>query len=112
MALPRGLLAGASSTFNGRRYQRSPLEIAGIVDAQLQAGGTFRRAGAADPDLKALAPKGNRRMSANPVANGGLASPASGHADFRKYAVEVKRQQHSWPATSLPLASFFEMLCG
>jgi len=58
------------------------------VDAQLQAGGTFRRAGRLIPDLKALAPKGNRRMSANPVANGGLLRQPLDMPDFRKYAVE------------------------
>jgi xylulose-5-phosphate/fructose-6-phosphate phosphoketolase len=43
------------------------------------------------PDLKALAPKGNRRMSANPVANGGLLRQPLDMPDFRKYAVEVKK---------------------
>ncbi len=32
------------------------------------------------PELKALAPKGTRRMSANPHANGGLAAEAAAHA--------------------------------
>jgi len=42
------------------------------------------------PELKALAPKGNRRMSANPVANGGLLRRPLDLPDFRKFAVEVK----------------------
>ena len=41
------------------------------------------------PELKALAPKGNRRMSANPHANGGLLRKELKLPDFRKYAVEV-----------------------
>ena len=35
------------------------------------------------PELKALAPKGNRRMSANPVANGGLLRKPLDMPDFR-----------------------------
>ena len=43
------------------------------------------------PELKALAPKGNRRMSANPVANGGLLRKPLDIPDFRSSAVEVKK---------------------
>jgi xylulose-5-phosphate/fructose-6-phosphate phosphoketolase len=42
------------------------------------------------PELKALAPKGPRRMSANPVANGGLLRRPLVMPDFRDFAVEVK----------------------
>ena len=41
------------------------------------------------PELKALAPKGNRRMGANPHANGGLLLKDLRMPDFRKYAVDV-----------------------
>jgi xylulose-5-phosphate/fructose-6-phosphate phosphoketolase len=41
------------------------------------------------PDLKALAPAGPRRLSANPVANGGVVRKALRMPDFRSYAVEV-----------------------
>jgi xylulose-5-phosphate/fructose-6-phosphate phosphoketolase len=41
------------------------------------------------PELKELAPKGTRRMSANPVANGGLLRKDLLLPDFRDYAVEV-----------------------
>ena len=41
------------------------------------------------PELAALAPEGNRRMSANPVANGGLLLRDLCLPDFRDYAVEV-----------------------
>ncbi len=37
-------------------------------------------------DLKALAPEGNRRMSANPIANGGLIRKALRMPDYRNYA--------------------------
>ena len=43
------------------------------------------------PELKALAPKGPRRMSANPVANGGLLRKPLDIPDFRNFAVEVKK---------------------
>ncbi len=43
------------------------------------------------PELKALAPTGNRRMSANPVANGGLLRQPLSMPDFRQFAVEVEK---------------------
>ena len=39
---------------------------------ELQAGGTVRRSGTLIAELQELAPTGDRRMSANPHANGGL----------------------------------------
>jgi xylulose-5-phosphate/fructose-6-phosphate phosphoketolase len=42
-------------------------------------------------ELKALAPKGDRRMSANPVANGGLVRRPLDMPDFRESAVDVSR---------------------
>ena len=41
------------------------------------------------PELQALAPEGNRRMGANPHANGGLLLKSLRLPDFRNYAVEV-----------------------
>jgi len=49
----------------------------------------FDPTGALRPELKALAPKGSRRMSANPHANGGLLRKALSMPDFRNYAVKV-----------------------
>ncbi len=49
----------------------------------------FDASGKLKPELKALAPKGNRRMSANPHANGGLLRKELKLPDFRKYAVDV-----------------------
>jgi xylulose-5-phosphate/fructose-6-phosphate phosphoketolase len=45
--------------------------------------------GALRPELSALAPEGDRRMGANPHANGGLLKRALELPDFRDYAVEV-----------------------
>jgi len=41
------------------------------------------------PELKELAPKGHRRMSANPITNGGLVRKDLNLPDFREYAIEV-----------------------
>ncbi|HQT35127.1 MAG TPA: phosphoketolase family protein [Thiobacillus sp.] len=49
----------------------------------------FDAAGRLCPELKALAPDGNRRMSANPHANGGLLRRALRMPDFRDYAAEL-----------------------
>lgn len=49
----------------------------------------FDENGTLVPALKALAPKGNRRMSANPLANGGLLRKPLIMPDFREYAVDV-----------------------
>lgn len=43
------------------------------------------------PELKELAPTGNRRMSANPIANGGLVRKALRMPDFQDYAVEISK---------------------
>jgi xylulose-5-phosphate/fructose-6-phosphate phosphoketolase len=49
----------------------------------------FTHEGALRADLAALPPTGERRMSANPIANGGLLLRDLELPDFRKYAVEV-----------------------
>jgi xylulose-5-phosphate/fructose-6-phosphate phosphoketolase len=56
----------------------------------------FDKDGRLIPELKALAPKGHRRMSANPVANGGLLRRPLDMPDFRSAGVEVKK-----PGTTL-----------
>jgi xylulose-5-phosphate/fructose-6-phosphate phosphoketolase len=55
----------------------------------------FDESGSLVPELAALAPAGDRRMSANPHANGGELLRDLVLPDFRDYAVEVER-----PATS------------
>jgi len=42
-------------------------------------------------ELKELSPKGNRRMGANPVANGGLLLKDLKVPDFRKYALKIDK---------------------
>ena len=63
--------------------------------AELPAGGAVRRrSGALVAELAALAPHGERRMSANPHANGGLLLRDLELPDFRDYAVAVERAGH------------------
>ncbi|MBQ2369692.1 MAG: phosphoketolase family protein [Peptococcaceae bacterium] len=49
----------------------------------------FTAEGSLVPELAALAPKGNRRMGANPHANGGLLLRDLKLPDFRDYALEL-----------------------
>jgi xylulose-5-phosphate/fructose-6-phosphate phosphoketolase len=49
----------------------------------------FDERGALVPELRALAPEGERRLGANPHANGGLLLRALRLPDFRDYAVDV-----------------------
>ncbi|MDX1810748.1 MAG: phosphoketolase family protein, partial [Gammaproteobacteria bacterium] len=51
----------------------------------------FDEEGRLQPELKALAPKGIRRMSANPHANGGLLRKALRMPNFKDYAVRVEK---------------------
>jgi xylulose-5-phosphate/fructose-6-phosphate phosphoketolase len=52
----------------------------------------FDESGALKPELTGLAPKGERRMSANPHANGGTLLKDLRLPDFRDYAVNVTKQ--------------------
>src|SRR5262249_17953541 len=51
----------------------------------------FDEEGKLIPELAELPPKGNRRMSANPHANGGVLLRDLVVPDFRNYAVEVPK---------------------
>jgi xylulose-5-phosphate/fructose-6-phosphate phosphoketolase len=57
----------------------APEAARGLAE-ELQARGAVRRERQLIPELKALAPKGTLRMSANPHANGGLLRRAAAHA--------------------------------
>jgi xylulose-5-phosphate/fructose-6-phosphate phosphoketolase len=62
--------------------------------------------GALVPELKALAPTGTRRMSANPVSNGGLVRKALRLPGFRDYAVEVPEPGASYAEPTRVLGGF------
>ena len=51
----------------------------------------FDDTGTPIPELRELAPKGQRRMGANPNANGGLLLKDLHLPDFRSYAVDVPK---------------------
>ncbi|WP_338827112.1 phosphoketolase family protein [Bradyrhizobium sp. 27S5] len=54
-----------------------------------EPGKLFDGDGRLEPDLQALAPADNRRMGANPHANGGMLKRELKLPDFRSYAVDV-----------------------
>jgi xylulose-5-phosphate/fructose-6-phosphate phosphoketolase len=58
-------------------------------------GELFDASGRLVEELRALAPQGRRRMSANPHANGGRLRKALRMPDFRDYAVPVKKPGRS-----------------
>lgn len=71
-----------------------------------QPDGLFDDQGRLLPELKALAPKGSRRMSANPAANGGLLRKALRMPDFRSYSVEVRQPGCEQVENTPPLGGF------
>ena len=66
----------------------------------------FTEDGALQPTLRALAPRGHRRMSANPHANGGLLRRELRLPDFRKYAVAVTARGTSDYENTKPLGEY------
>ena len=66
----------------------------------------FDGANALRPELKALAPKGPRRMSANPHANGGLLRKDLSLPDIRDYAVKVPHAGKVLHENTRPLGEF------
>ncbi len=66
----------------------------------------FDENGRLAPELAALAPKGNRRMSANPHANGGLLLRELIMPDFRKYAVPVPKPGTEFVESTRVLGKF------
>jgi xylulose-5-phosphate/fructose-6-phosphate phosphoketolase len=66
----------------------------------------FDKNGRLIPELKALAPKGNRRMSANPIANGGLQRKPLDMPDFCSAGIEVKKPGATVASSVSKLGSF------
>ena len=66
----------------------------------------FDESGRLIPELKTLAPKGTRRMSANPHANGGLLRKPLRIPDFRDYAVKVDKPGKTTAENARPLGCF------
>lgn len=66
----------------------------------------FDSSGKLVPELKALAPSGNRRMSANPITNGGLVRKQLRMPDFKDYAVKVEKPGAADHENTLQLGKF------
>lgn len=66
----------------------------------------FDEQGVLRPELKALAPKGKQRMSANPHANGGLLRKPLKMPDFRDYQLPVDSPGQTREGTTGPLGQF------
>ena len=66
----------------------------------------FRSTGELIPELMELAPKADRRMSANPHANGGLLLSDLTMPDFRAYAVEVSKPAVTFAEATRVLGAF------
>ncbi len=58
------------------------------------------------PELRELAPQGTRRMSANPIANGGLHHKILRLPDFRQYGVDVSQPGKVMVSNTKPLGDF------
>jgi len=58
------------------------------------------------PELRELSPAGSRRMSANPITNGGLVRKDLRLPDFRDYAVEVPQPARTMVENTRPLGLF------
>ncbi len=66
----------------------------------------FDERGRLRPELAALPPRGDRRMSANPVTNGGPRERDLDLPDFRRYAVDVPRPGGSTSEPTRALGAF------
>ena len=66
----------------------------------------FEASGKLISELKELAPKGTRRMSANPIANGGLVRRALKMPDFRQYGVKILNPGQTEVENTRPLGVF------
>jgi xylulose-5-phosphate/fructose-6-phosphate phosphoketolase len=71
-----------------------------------KANELFDAGGRLLPELRALAPAGHRRMSANPHANGGLLRKELKLPDFRSYAVDVAQAGRGLHENTRPLGEF------
>ena len=66
----------------------------------------FDETGTLIPELQELAPEGDRRISANPHANGGLLRKPLEMPDFRDYAVDAKGHAQRYISPTATLATF------
>ena len=72
----------------------------------------FNENGTLLPELKALAPRGTRRMSANPHANGGLLRKDLRMPSFRHYGIDVPHPAQITQENTRPLGVFLRDVMG
>lgn len=70
----------------------------------------FDEAGRLQPELKALAPQGEKRMGASPYANGGRLRKELNVPDIRQFAVEVKNPGDTQEQSTAVLASYLSAI--
>jgi xylulose-5-phosphate/fructose-6-phosphate phosphoketolase len=70
----------------------------------------FTEKGRLKPELAELAPKGDRRMSANPHANGGILLKDLKLPDFRDYAIDVPKPGQAFGEATRTLGRFLRDL--
>ena len=70
----------------------------------------FDEQGTLMPELKALAPKGERRMSANPVANGGLLRKDLELPNFKTFSVNVASPGQGAISNTAVLAEYLKQI--
>ena len=89
------------------RHQPAHLAARRRLDAQLQARRALRRKRhASSPSSERWPPTGDRRISANPHANGGALRKPLDLPDFRDYAVKVEQPGSSTVSSTDTLAHF------
>lgn len=88
--------------------RENPAHLAQLEDwlRSYKADELFDDEGRLRPELKSLAPKGQRRMSANLHANGGRLRKALRMPDFREYGIEVSKPGTTSAENTRPLGKF------
>ena len=66
----------------------------------------FDAQGKLAPELRALAPEGDRRMSANPHANGGRLRKPLNLPDFKEFALQLKRPGETYASATKTLGKY------
>jgi xylulose-5-phosphate/fructose-6-phosphate phosphoketolase len=92
--------------FSDVRTNPSSLKVLEQWMRSYKAEDLFDANGTLRPELKALAPAGRRRMSANPHANGGLLRKALKLPDMREYQVKGTQEGRVLHENTRPLGEF------
>lgn len=82
------------------------LEVLGKWLESYRVSELFDTTGRLDPDIRALAPEGDLRMSASPHANGGVLLRDLRLPDFREFAVDVPKPGGSFAEAPRILGNF------